>query len=141
MSRTLNIEDMRQQISDLKKRNFELVSENTKLHRCLQKLSDYYELHGSWDTFKRIVATCEEGEMMEKVKALIDEVYRNQWFDRTGIESELKAAEEALEKQTAKKAFILDGESWKCPSCEISFCEMYEWDYCPNCGQKLDWSV
>ena len=38
----------------------ELRKENARLTRTLQKLSDYYELHGSWDTFKRIVATCEE---------------------------------------------------------------------------------
>ena len=38
----------------------ELRKENARLTRTLQKLSDYYELHGSWDTFKRIVETCEE---------------------------------------------------------------------------------
>ena len=37
----------------------ELRKEKAKLHRCLQKLSDYYELHGSCEAFKRIVESCE----------------------------------------------------------------------------------
>ena len=44
--------------------------------------------------------------MMEKVRALIDEVYRNRWFDRTGIESELEEANELIRIGiAAKKAF------------------------------------
>lgn len=35
----------------------------------------------------------------------------------------------------------LEDEEWvKCPSCIIRN-EVYPgWDYCPRCGQKLDWS-
>jgi len=31
-------------------------------------------------------------------------------------------------------------EKRACPNCEkFLFCELYEWNYCPNCGQRLDW--
>lgn len=58
---------------------------------------------------------------------------------------------EAIEKQTAKKPQLIgdgyaDGcivyDFWKCPFCENSFeVDFQEYDYCPNCGQKIDWRV
>ena len=30
---------------------------------------------------------------------------------------------------------------YKCPTCGERLYEFDELDYCPNCGQKLDWSV
>ena len=57
---------------------------------------------------------------------------------------------EAVEKQTAKKPdYEGDGysdgqlvyDTWICPCCGQHYevdCDRY--DYCPNCGQKLDWS-
>lgn len=57
---------------------------------------------------------------------------------------------EAVEKQTAKKPdYEGDGyydgqlvyDTWICPCCgkhyEVDF---DSYDYCPNCGQRLDWS-
>lgn len=29
----------------------------------------------------------------------------------------------------------------KCPTCDKGFNEFYRFDYCPYCGQKLDWSA
>ena len=29
----------------------------------------------------------------------------------------------------------------KCPTCDKRLNEYDEFDYCPHCGQKLDWSV
>ena len=50
------LEDVADEIVELRK-------ENARLTRTLQKLSDYYELHGSWDTFKRqeILSWAEQG--------------------------------------------------------------------------------
>lgn len=57
---------------------------------------------------------------------------------------------EAREKQTAKRPdYEGDGysdgqlvyDTWICPCCGQHYevdCDRY--DYCPNCGQKLDWS-
>ena len=53
---------------------------------------------------------------------------------------------EALEKQLPKKPDIMDyilGDiNFKCPTCKSEYiCEKgYEHFYCPNCGQKIDWS-
>lgn len=56
----------------------------------------------------------------------------------------------ALEKQVVKKPHLWgDGyyngeliiDMYDCPNCEKSYeLECEEYDYCPNCGQKLDWS-
>ena len=50
---------------------------------------------------------------------------------------------QTLEKQIPKKptyevdeTFVLDG--WICPCCRTSY--EVDYDYCPNCGQKIDWS-
>lgn len=56
----------------------------------------------------------------------------------------------ALEKQIPKKPYLegdgyADGhlvyDTWICPCCSKSYEVDYDdYDYCPNCGQKLDWS-
>lgn len=57
---------------------------------------------------------------------------------------------EALEKQIPKKPdFEGDGyadgqlvyDTWICPHCEKKYEVDYEeYDFCPNCGQAIDWS-
>ena len=56
----------------------------------------------------------------------------------------------ALEKQITKKPDLegdgyCDGQlvydTWICPCCEEHYEVDYDkYDYCPNCGQALDWS-
>ena len=63
----------------------------------------------------------------------------------------LKSLLEAREKQIAKKpTYEGDGydsegnlvyDIWICPCCEKRYEVDYdEYDFCPNCGQKIDWS-
>lgn len=59
---------------------------------------------------------------------------------------------ESLEKYVPKKV-IYDGDGyapdgtfvwdeWLCPNCNSRYeVEYEEHDYCPNCGQAIDWSV
>lgn len=57
----------------------------------------------------------------------------------------------ALEKQIPKKPdYEADGysdgqlvyDTWICPCCEKHYEVDYDnYDYCPDCGQKLDWIV
>lgn len=61
-----------------------------------------------------------------------------------------EVAVKALEKQIPKKPNYegdgyADGElvydTWICPNCEKHYEVDYDdYDYCPNCGQALDWS-
>ena len=70
-------------------------------------------------------------------------------FTSEEIES-IKLAIEALEKQIAKTPTLegdgyWDGElvldTWFCPNCDKNYEVDYDdYDYCPNCGQKIDWS-
>ena len=65
--------------------------------------------------------------------------------------SDMKNIADALGKQIPQAPHYegdgySDGEivydTWICPSCEESFEIDYEnHDYCPYCGQRIDWSV
>ena len=65
-------------------------------------------------------------------------------------EEDFKHVKEAVEKQEAKKPYLegdgyADGQlvydTWICPHCEKHYEVDYDdYDYCPNCGQKIDWS-
>ena len=61
-------------------------------------------------------------------------------------DDELEVVVESLEKQIAKKPRINrvsdDTEYMKCPQCRLTtvlYSDMRP-DYCPNCGQKIDWN-
>lgn len=58
---------------------------------------------------------------------------------------------EALEKQIPKKPKLYENgygsddkiiyDAYDCPNCDMSYDFNYDkYDYCQNCGQKLDWS-
>ena len=58
----------------------------------------------------------------------------------------LELLEKLVERATPKKPdYWGDGygdENWDCPCCGASFETDYDkYDYCPSCGQALDWSV
>ncbi len=83
---------------------------------------------------------CKEKKELEKYKAL----------------GTVKKLQEARKKQKAKKPYIEiekatglheDYDCYECPNCDsflgrVSDCkdESYRYDYCPNCGQAIDWS-
>ena len=88
----------------------------------------------------------------EAVKRLHRYAYRTTCYDNIVVEHEENLiAIQALAKQISKKpiyegdGYAPDGsfvfDIWICPCC----CKRYEvdyddYDYCPNCGQKIDWS-
>lgn len=66
------------------------------------------------------------------------------------ISEALSMAIEALEKHIPKKPYYEgdgydeDGEIvydiWRCPNCDEKYEYDYDiYDYCPNCGQAIDW--
>lgn len=48
--------------------------------------------------------------------------------------------QELINKATPQKPSIED-DTWYCPECEAEYeLDYHEHDYCPKCGQALDWS-
>lgn len=80
-------------------------------------------------------------------KCLIKALEEIQQYRAIGTLEELR---DAIEKQRAKKPdFEGDGyadghlvyDTWICPCCGKHYEVDYDdYDFCPNCGQKLDWS-
>lgn len=67
------------------------------------------------------------------------------------LDKDIKIIQELIDKETPMKpnyegdGYDKDGniiyDTWICPSCETRYEVDYdEYKYCPNCGQKLDWS-
>lgn len=83
-------------------------------------------------------------EIMEMSIKALEEV---QQYRTIGTPEECRAA---VEKQTAKKPdYEGDGyadghlvyDTWICPCCGKHYEVDYDnYNYCPDCGQKLDWS-
>ena len=73
--------------------------------------------------------------------------------DNTSLENKKNAIDmaiAAMEKQIPKKPdFEGDGywngqlvyDTWTCPNCENRYeLDFEEYEHCPNCGQKINWS-
>ncbi len=56
-----------------------------------------------------------------------------------------KEERKELEYRTPRKiVMVSDEDGWKtceCPTCREEVDDLDTFDYCPYCGQKLDWSV
>lgn len=55
----------------------------------------------------------------------------------------IKALEKQIPKKVAKvkipnTSFCKASTRYKCPSCRVTLCS--DWNFCFECGQKLDWS-
>lgn len=88
----------------------------------------------------------------EAITELRRRAYRTTCYGNKVLEHEENLiAIEALEKQMPKKptyegdGYAPDGtlvyDTWICPCCDKRYEVDYDdYDYCPDCGQKLDWS-
>lgn len=83
-------------------------------------------------------------EYIDYISELLDVAKRKDFFDLTSEELNYFSAEvlEALEKQIPRKVDMeiteIGGVQHVCQSCWGFVGYLY--DYCQNCGQKLDWS-
>ena len=95
-----------------------------------------------------------ESEAIERLKCLrlymkINDRHSDSKFLDEDYEANAMAIK-ALGKQIPKKPDIegdgyVDGhlvyDTWICPCCNKYYeIEYDEYDYCPNCGQRIDWS-
>ena len=84
---------------------------------------------------------------LDNMKAIVNALEEVQQYRAIGTPDECMAA---VEKQNAKKPdFEGDGyadghlvyDTWICPCCGKHYEVDYDdYDFCSNCGQKLDWS-
>ena len=95
-------------------------------------------------------AVCEKLGKYEELEEQVVERLKEASYERFGNDG-MGIAIQALEKQIPKKAtlegdgYAPDGtfvfDEWLCPCCGERYEVDYDdYDYCPNCGQKLDWS-
>ncbi len=109
---------------------------------------------GNWNLKGVLWNDLHEGRVI--TKELWEKLYGALWrlmeYEDTGLSPvEVEDLKEAIEKQQSKKpnyegdGYAPDGtfvwDEWLCPNCESRYEVDYEYyDYCPNCGQRIDWS-
>lgn len=80
----------------------------------------------------------------------VKKIRNNGQVDHPNIRELQELIDIAIEKQIPKKPhFEGDGywngalvyDTWVCPNCDTDYeVETDKYKYCPNCGQKIDWS-
>ena len=94
-----------------------------------------------------VMVLSNEKEFSSSMRVAMKALEEIQKYREIGTVEECRAA---VEKQTAKTptyegdGYAPDGtfvwDDWLCPHCESRFEVDYDdYDYCPNCGQKIDW--
>lgn len=94
------------------------------------------------DTYEGSVVT---RNASEKIYGVLRKLYD---YENTGIDPD--RAQELKERDTAKKPnYEGDGyadgdmvyDTWICPNCEAEYEVDYDnYNFCPMCGQRIDWS-
>ena len=95
-------------------------------------------------------AVCEKLGKYEDLEEQVVERLKEASYERFGNDG-MGIAIQALEKQIPKKptyegdGYAPDGtfvwDEWLCPCCGKRYEVDYDdYDFCPNCGQKIDWS-
>ena len=110
---------------------------------------DYLYCYGNIrDAMKNICLSCQENERCKGCD-VFDDLHKLRKIIHEHFEL-VEKYESLKEKQTPKKPNLEgDGyddkgnliyDTWICPNCEKHYELDYdEYDYCPNCGQKIFW--
>lgn len=128
------------------------ISAMQELQEYKQKLNESYgECDGLLKTVVDGLVRHEDIDIGKPIKSrILTDEHVDLWegYKRLGT---LEEVQEAVEKQQAKKptydgdGYAPDGsfiwDEWLCPCCGSRFEVDYDnYYYCPDCGQKLDWS-
>ena len=111
---------------------------------AMQELHEYHKL-GTLEEIKLLKETHLTGVELAQISCMLKQLAE---YEKIGT---LKEVREAVEKQNPKTptyegdGYAPDGsfvwDEWICPRCGTSYEVDYdEYDYCPNCGQSIDWS-
>lgn len=118
--------------------------------KALEEVQQYQaigEVSTCWDAVDICKAMIERGIEPENVEAYI--VFEDACVKKGFT---IKGLLESREKQTPKKPDlegdgygddgVLIYDTWICPCCGKRYeIDYEEYDYCPNCGQAIDWSA
>lgn len=94
---------------------------------------------------------CAECKMGRFMRDILNQYNKVNDFANSQCAKPLEQMHELKERDTAKKptyegdGYAPDGtfvwDEWLCPNCGTRYEVDYdEYDHCPNCGQKIDWS-
>lgn len=87
-------------------------------------------------------------EILEEIKELDDTLYAYSDIYMKALETaisvlkEIQQCREAVEKQNYMKIKTIEDMCFECPKCKELVAHDDGWNtynYCPNCGQKLEW--
>lgn len=85
----------------------------------------------------------------ESYQRLTNRIYKYDHIE--DVYKDLEVLGELVDKATPKKPSFegdgyadngeIDYDTWICPNCETKYeVDYQEYDCCPNCGQRIDWS-
>ncbi len=125
------------------KQHFEYLKHAWKPHPDYETMDAIGYAISALETIKKLSDRKMTSEVLENYMQFEDECVKKGFTFKRVIE--------AREKQIAKKptyegdGYAPDGtlvyDTWICPCCDKRYEVDYDdYDYCPNCGQKLDWS-
>lgn len=87
---------------------------------------------------------CGMKEELKEAKAMgCTEVRRFEHIQLEKIEMIINALEKQVGKKVKRYGCNIIGEmTFNCPSCNLEYyvTDYEDFNYCPNCGQKIDWS-
>lgn len=102
-----------------------------------------------WDIERTIENLTEVKEILQQT-VIVKNLHGRGEKDAEEVAFDFDRAIHALMKQVAKKpGYEGDGysvgeivlDTWICPGCEMHYeVEYDDYDFCPNCGQKIDWA-
>lgn len=125
------------------KQHFEYLKHAWKPHPDYETMDAIGYAISALETIKKLSDRNMTTEVLENYMQFEDECVKKGFTFKSVIE--------AREKQIAKKptyegdGYAPDGtliyDTWICSCCDKRYEVDYDdYDYCPNCGQKLDWS-